>query len=152
MYEAWREDEVIPQKMTCSHEGFTSRADRGGLCYPHNRDPSKPKVISDKTKCTMDGCKNIALKEGKCNKHGGNYIRDTRQQCSHSGCKKKESKQLGNGQCLLHGMETCKPIGGETHIETSSVQEKNDRPKLHSRCSDRPRCSVDGCIRQDQAG
>ena len=54
----------------------------------------------------MDGCKNIAHKEGICHKHGGNYKYDTRQQCSHSGCMKKESKQLGNGLCLLHG-ETC---------------------------------------------
>jgi len=72
----------------CSHEGCTNQARQGGVCITHGA------IIKQ---CSVDGCTNQVVKGGVCKRHGAKAKRKI---CSHEGCTNQARK---GGVCITHG-------------------------------------------------
>ena len=78
-------------------------------------DNNAPKKKRIRTKCSADGCTNIAMKGGVCIRHGAK-----KKTCSHDGC---NNQVVNSGVCTLHGAKrvrkTCNHEGCTKYSQKS---------------------------------
>jgi hypothetical protein len=97
-----------------------------------NHAPKKKRI---RTKCSSDGCTNVARKGGVCVRHGGTEKIKT---CSHEGCTNVSRK---GGVCASHGakQKTCSNEG------CTSVAKKGGVCMRHGGTVVAKICSHEGC-------
>ena len=93
----------------CSADGCTSNAQKGGVCIRHGA------KVKAKKKCSADGCTNVAQKGGVCRKHGAK-----RKRCSSAGCTNNAQK---GGVCKRHGakVKLCSREGCKNYAQRGGV-------------------------------
>jgi len=103
------------KKKICSHEGCTSFAQKGGVCYSsHGAPRPAPKA------CSHEGCVNQAKKGGVCVRHGAKQ-----KTCSYDGC---TTIALVGGVCTRHGAKkkTCSHDGCTNIAKNTGVCVSHD--------------------------
>ena len=115
---------------TCSHQGCTNHAQKGGVCCRHGA--KKKNYI-----CRHEGCTNQVIKGGVCVRHGA----AKRKTCNHEGCTNQEQR---GGVCCRHGAKVKKC----SHEGCSNYPQRGGVCCRHGAKVKVKTCSHKGCTNQ----